>query len=110
MSKVTWVDPTRPDEEMDEEHFMAKVWNQSFDDQWTMTLDITEMCRTAGTRDKYYDGAHHIWRYFIVYSFGEMRKALKLIRRYGDPELIDRTQEYLDAKFPRWGEVFRKTR
>lgn len=105
MSKVAWLD-YRPDENP---HFRVDLcWTETFYvNRWYTTIDLTEMCLAAGKKVKDYDVDRGCQYYRIDLPIPQFRKALKLIRRYGDPDTTDQVQDYLDKHFPKWGKEFR---
>ena len=112
MSKITWLDPMKPDETVEDPHFRVTLCGSEdfYVDQWHMTIDLTEMCNTAGKKDKYWDEEKNAYIYFVVFPILRFRKALKLIIKHGEPDLVEQVQWYLDEHFPKWGKEFGKLR
>lgn len=112
MSKITWLDPTKQDETAEDPHFRVtlKGGEDFFVDQWAMTIDLTEMCNAAGKRVKDYDVDKGCEFYRVDLPVPRFKKALKLIIKHGEPDLVDHVQWYLDEHFPKWGKEFGKLR
>lgn len=109
--KISYLDG-RPDEVVEDRHFRVELeerdsWHEC---NWRMTIDLTEMCETAGSRIKYYDPHKGTYVYLTDYPASRFRKALKLIRTYADDDQQEQVLKYLDANYPKWAAEFRKLR
>lgn len=65
---------------------------------FNMTVDIAEVCRAAGKRERnpdyYYDGSGSPT--YVPYKIPKAKKLLKLIFRYADDADVMRVSEYLE--------------
>lgn len=108
--KITYLDG-RPDEVVEDPHFCVTICgSEDFISQWTMTIDLTEMCMAAGKKVKDYDTDKGCYYYRIDMPVPQFRKALRMIIKHGEPDLVDHVQWYLDEHFPKWGKEFKKLR
>lgn len=112
MSKITYLDTMKQDETIENPHFRVTLCGSEdfFVDRWIMTIDLTEMCNVVGTKDKYWDDGKNAYVYFVVFPIPRFKKALKLIIKHGEPDLVEQVQWYLDEHFPKWGKEFGKLR
>lgn len=102
MSRLTFLDGT-PDTVTEEEHFLVNLhmWD------WKMTIDLTEMCNAAGKRIRGYDQRGNEY-YHVDIPISQLKKAMKMIRKYGEADLCDEVEHYLDEKYPRWAKEWAK--
>lgn len=105
--KITYQDG-RPDEVVEEEHFLVRFEINNWPDHnCEITFDLTEMCKSVGKKCEWYDDWETLCN-SVTFSTAMFKKALKQIRRYGEPETIEATQKWLDEHFPKWGQTFSK--
>jgi hypothetical protein len=64
----------------------------------------------AGKKVKDYDTDKGCYYYSTDMPVPRFRKALRMIIKHGEPDLVDHVQWYLDTKFPKWGKEFKKLR
>lgn len=106
--KITYLDG-RPDEVVTEAHYLVTVDGTDWktDARWTMTMDLTQMCKDAGkkVKHKYVNGEEF---HGVDLPATRFKKALKLIRRFCDYDKVQEVQQYLDDNFPKWAQEFRK--
>lgn len=65
---------------------------------WSAVLDLSEMCAAAGKRvhDQYYD------TWYLDYPVKELRKALRLVRRFADIETLNRVRAWIAENYPKY--------
>lgn len=109
---ITWLDNLKPNETAEDPHFRVTLtgYEDFYVDQWHMTIDLTEMCNAAGKRIKDYDTDKRCNFYRVDLPVPQFKKALKLIIKHGEPDLVSQVQWYLDKNFPKWGKEFKKLR